>query len=112
MLLTEVFLSDPFSVWTVNSFLLLVCRASANKTSGKAELLRTGRGFGHVGNGVMTSGVCQQQSCFHHHKNENKDLLQDFTESKYLQFNNMTCGSGKYKKVPVQWFSLMQHFSL
>lgn len=29
----------------------------------------------------MTSGVCQQQSCFHQQKNANKDLLQDFTES-------------------------------
>lgn len=45
----------------------------------------------------MTSVVCQQQSCFHHQKNENKDPLQDFTESKYLQFNNMMCYSGKSK---------------
>ena len=51
MLLTEVFLSDFFSALTVNSFLLLVCRASANKTSGRVELLRTGRGFGRVGKG-------------------------------------------------------------
>lgn len=31
----------------------------------------------------MTSGVCQQQSCFRHQENENKDSLQDFTESTY-----------------------------
>lgn len=48
----------------------------------------------------MTSGVCQQQSCFHQQKNGNKDLLQDFTGSKYLQFNMMCC-SGKWETVRV-----------
>lgn len=36
---------------------------------------------GVVGNGDVTSGVCQQQSRFHRYRNASTDWLWEFTES-------------------------------
>lgn len=63
----------------------LFCRPAERHPTKHHEEPSVGEVFfflvGGGGDGDMTSGVCQRQSCFHRLQNANKDLLQDFTES-------------------------------
>lgn len=79
------------------SFSLLGCRASANKISGRAELLRTGRGFGLVGIGVWCVSAVKllspreawEQKGFH-----------------YRVYSWMkSCVGLVNEKLPIHWFS-------